>query len=599
MSEHRLKERHEIPEHLTWDLTDNFADTGEGEQAFKSAEEYIEEAKTFQGRLGNSGEELLRFLRWEDESESLISRIYNYAHLLRDQDARHTEHLEMEQCARSLIRQYTVATSWANPEIIALDPELVKGWLERVDGLGHYQHALDKIMRFQPHTLSPSEESLLAAAGEALGGGRDAFSALNDADLTFPNVHDEEGNEVELTRGRYALLLESQNREVREEAYRAIFGTYRKYSNTFAATLGSAVKTHVFNAEARNYESAREAATFRNAIPETVHQTLIETVGNRTDLLHRYVELRKKVLGIDDLKPFDLYTPLVKDVDLHYSYEEAQELIIKALKPLGEEYEQILRKCFDERWIDVMENRGKRSGAYSSGTYGTNPHILLNWNGTLDAVFTLAHELGHSLHSYLTWDNQSYVYGSYGIFLAEIASTTNEILLTGYLLENNEDPNVQAYVINHYLDGFKGTVFRQTQFAEFEHEIHQMAHRREPLTAGGMSELYGKINAKYYGDGLEADEDINHEWMRIPHFYMNYYVYQYSTGFSAATAFAKAIEEEGQPAVDRYLAFLKSGSSAYPIDILKDAGLDMTTSEPIDAALDSFERYLDAFEKTL
>lgn len=599
MSEQRLKERHEIPVEMTWDLTDNFAGVGEWEQAFKQGQEYIEEAKTFKGHLGDSGKELLRFLRWQDESEELISRVMNYAHLLRDQDARHTEHQEMDQRARSLIREYIVATSWAMPELISLDPESVSSWLNDVEGLNHYQHALDQVMRFQPHTLSASEENLLAAAGEALGGGREAFSALNDADMTFPNVKDEDGNEIELTRGRYAILLESQDRTVREEAFRTLFGTYKQYANTFAATLGSTTKAHVFNAEIKNYTSPRHAATFRNAIPEEVHQTLIDTVGKRTDLLHRYVELRKKVLGIDDLKPFDLYVPLVKDVDLNYSYEEAQELIIEALKPLGEEYRRILQECFDNRWIDVMENRGKRSGAYSSGTYGTNPHILLNWNGTLDAVYTLAHELGHSVHSYLTWDTQSYTYGSYGIFLAEIASTTNENLLTRYLLENTEDPNVKAYVINHYLDGFKGTVFRQTQFAEFEHEIHSMAQRREPLTAGGMSELYGKINAKYYGPGLVADEDINHEWMRIPHFYMNYYVYQYSTGFSAATAFSKAIEEEGQPAVDRYLQFLRSGSSAYPIDILKEAGVDMTTSEPIDAALDSFASYLEAFEKTL
>lgn len=599
MSNTRLPERNEIPEELTWDLTDLFADVDAWEEAFKKAENHLEEAKGYQGRLGESGETLLEFLNWQEKLEILISHVGNYAHLLRDQDARHTGHLSMDQRSTSLMRQYAVATAWVRPELISLDRDKVESWLDEVKGLEIYRHALDKVLRFQPHTLSESEENLLAAAGEALGAGREAFSALNDADMTFPNVTDEDGNEIELTRGRYAVLLESQDRNVREEAFKTLFGTYKQYSNTFAATLGSAMKTSVFNSEARKYESPRHAATFTNAIPEEVHQTLIETVGNRTELLHRYVDLRKKVLGIDDLKPYDLYVPLVKDVDLSYSYEEAQELILTALKPLGEEYAEILREGFANRWIDVMENRGKRSGAYSSGSYGAAPHILLNWNGTLDAVYTLAHELGHSVHSYLTWKNQPYVYSWYGIFLAEIASTLNENLLTRYLLETTEDPQVRAYVINHYLDGFKGTVFRQTQFAEFEHEIHEMAKRREPLTAEGMSELYGTINQKYYGPGLTEDEDIKNEWMRIPHFYMNYYVYQYATGFSAATAFATAIEEEGEPAVERYLDFLRAGSSDYPIDVLKKAGVDMTSSEPIDAALDTFASYLDAFEKTL
>jgi oligoendopeptidase F len=422
---------------------------------------------------------------------------------------------------------------------------------------------------------------------------------LNNADLTFPTIKDENGDEVELTHGRYIHFMESKDREVRKAAFDAMYDTFASFKNTFASTLNGNVKKDNFYAKVRHYDSARHAALNGNNIPETVYDNLVGAVNEKLPLLHRYTALRKKVLGLDELHMYDLYTPLVKDVDMKVDYEKAKDYVLKSLAPLGAEYQNIVQEGFDNRWIDVVENKGKRSGAYSSGTYGTNPFILLNWQNNVNNLYTLIHELGHSVHSYYTRKNQPFRYGNYSIFVAEVASTCNENLLSEYLLNHLEDEQERLFILNHYLEGFRGTVFRQTMFAEFEHDIHVRLQNGEPLTADRFTEIYYDLNKKYFGEDMVIDEKIGYEWARIPHFYYNYYVYQYATGYSAATALSSQILTEGDVAVERYKNFLKAGSSDFPIEVLKKAGVDMNSKQPILDALDVFETKLTEFEGLL
>ncbi|MCL6588143.1 MAG: oligoendopeptidase F, partial [Anoxybacillus sp.] len=441
--------------------------------------------------------------------------------------------------------------------------------------------------------------ALLAQAAEIMAASSNTFGMLNNADLKFPTIIDESGDEVEITHGRYLRFLESEDRRVRHDAFKAVYETYGKYKNTFASTLSGAVKKDNFFARVRHYESARHAALSNNNIPESVYDNLVETINKNLHLLHRYVRLRKKVLGVDELHMYDLYAPLVKEVKMEITYEQAKDYLLKGLAPLGEEYVSIVKEGLENRWVDVRENVGKRSGAYSSGAYGTNPYILMNWQDNVNNLFTLAHEFGHSVHSYYTRKTQPYPYGSYSIFVAEVASTCNEALLNDYLLNTIDDEKKRLYLLNHYLEGFRGTVFRQTMFAEFEHMIHQKAQTGEALTADSLTSMYYELNKKYFGNDIVVDEEIGLEWARIPHFYYNYYVYQYATGFSAATALSKQILEEGKPAVNRYIEFLKAGSSDYPIEVLKKAGVDMTTAQPIQEACDVFAQKLEEMEQLL
>lgn len=413
------------------------------------------------------------------------------------------------------------------------------------------------------------QEALLAGASEIFGASSNTFSILNNADLEFPTVQNAEGETIQLSHGVYGQLMESVDPSVREAAFKGLYKVYKQFRNTLASTLGAHVKTHNYKAKIRNYDSARAASLASNHIPESVHETLVAVVNKHLPLLHRYVKLRKKLLNVEELHMYDLYAPLLGEAPIRYSYEEAKEKAIEALKPLGEDYLSIVKEAFSSRWIDVIENQGKRSGAYSSGAYDTAPYILMNWHDSLDQLFTLVHEMGHSVHSYYTRNNQPYVYGDYSIFLAEIASTTNENILTEYLLQTETDPKVRAYVLNHYLDGFKGTIFRQTQFAEFEHFIHTEDAKGTPLTSEYLSEYYGELNAKYYGPEVVRDEEISYEWARIPHFYYNYYVYQYATGFSAASALSKHILAGEEGALEKYLNYLKAGSSDFPIEVMK------------------------------
>ncbi|EUJ30262.1 oligoendopeptidase F [Listeria floridensis FSL S10-1187] len=592
-----LPARNEVPEELTWDLTTIFESDEAFEAEFKEVQNLSGKSEEYKGTLGKSADALLEALKFRDSLFDRLENLYVYAHLKLDQDTTNALYQGMNSRAGSLITQVAAKMSYFDPEILEIDEARLDGFLNDHPGLGLYKHEIEALNLSRPYVLSEKEEAILASAGEVLGSSSRTFNTLNNADLKFPTIQDEAGNEIEITHGRYGKLMESSDRKVREAAFKGMYSVYGGLKNTLAQTLSGQVKKSNFYATVRGYKSAREAALSNNHIPETVYDSLIETVNKHLPLLHRYVGLRKKILGLEDLRMYDLYTPLSSEVHLEFTFDEAKELVLEGLKPLGEEYQAILKKAFNERWIDVVENQGKRSGAYSSGAYSTNPYILLNWQDNIDNVFTLAHELGHSVHSYYTRTNQPYVYGDYSIFLAEVASTTNENLLTDYLLKKYDDPKLRSYLLNHYLDGFKGTVFRQTQFAQFEHLIHQADQNGEALTAEFFTEQYFRINQDYYGKAVEYDAEIGYEWSRIPHFYMNYYVYQYATGFSAASALSAKILTEGESAVKPYLDYLKAGRSDFPIEVLKRAGVDMTSPKVVEDALEVFETRLAELEE--
>ncbi|AST90617.1 MULTISPECIES: oligoendopeptidase F [Sutcliffiella] len=595
----KLPERHEITVEDTWRLEDIFPTDQDWENEFLEVKNMIPKISEFAGTLSTSANKLYEVLQYQDEISSRLGKLYTYAHMRYDQDTTNAFYQGLNDRAANLYTQVASALSFVVPEILSMDEEQLKNFVQDNSDLQLYEHALDEINRQRPHILSAKEESLLAQASEVMGNSSNTFGMLNNADLTFPSIKDENGEEVEITHGRYIRFLESEDRRVREDAFKGVYETYGKYKNTFASTLSGTVKKDNFQAKVRNYDSARHAALSNNNIPETVYDNLVNTINDNLHLLHRYVDLRKKVLGVDELHMYDLYTPLIKDVKMKVPYGEAKDYLLKGLAPLGEDYLNIVQEGFNNRWVDVQENKGKRSGAYSSGTYGTNPYILMNWQDNINNLFTLAHEFGHSVHSYYTRKTQPYPYGNYSIFVAEVASTCNEALLNDYLLKTIDDEQKKLYLLNHYLEGFRGTVFRQTMFAEFEHQIHQLAQNGEALTADLFTEKYYELNKKYFGENIHIDEEIGLEWARIPHFYYNYYVYQYATGYSAATALSKQILEEGQPAVDRYIEFLSAGSSDYPIEVLKKAGVDMTQSSPIEEACKVFEQKLTEMEKLL
>ncbi|CAM3809621.1 oligoendopeptidase F [Aeromicrobium ponti] len=596
----KLPARSEIAAEDTWRLEDVFSTDNDWDKEYKEVEKLIPEAGKYQGKLGENAETLYEALQFQDHLLSRLGKLYTYAHMRYDQDTTNSFYQGMDDRIKNLYSEAASTLAYIVPELLAVDEQKIGGFLEEKKELQLYKHSLEEINLQRPHVLSAEQEALLAQASEVLGASSNTFGMLNNADLEFPSIKDENGEEVEITHGRFIRFLESDDQRVRHDAFKAVYGTYGKFRNTFASTLSGNIKKDNFNAKIRNYDSARHAALAANNIPESVYENLVNTVNNNLHLLHRYVKLRKKVLGVDELHMYDLYTPLVKEVKMEIPYDEAKDLILKGLKPLGGDYLNILKEGFENRWVDVHENKGKRSGAYSSGTYGTNPYILMNWQDNVNNLFTLAHEFGHSVHSYYTRKHQPYPYGNYSIFVAEVASTCNEALLNDYLLKTIDDDKKRLYLLNHYLEGFRGTVFRQTMFAEFEHMIHKKAQNNEALTADSLTKEYYELNKKYFGEeDIVIDEEIGLEWSRIPHFYYNYYVYQYATGFSAATALSKQILEEGQPAVDRYIEFLKSGSSDYPIEVLRKAGVDMTSSKPIEDACKVFEYKLNEMESLL
>ncbi len=598
MENNLVLKRNDVPTELTWDIQTIFASVDAFEVAFKTLEELLPQAQTYQQTLASSPEALLNALDFRNTVLKKIEHLYTYAHLLSDQDTQNTEHQALQSRARTLYAKVASALSFFETELLEADESILRNFLKN-DALKLYTHEFELMFERRKYILSEKEELLLAKASDVLSGSSTTFSVLNNADLKFKSIETESGEIYPLSHGRYGLYLENPDRNLREKAFKQMYASYVDLKNTFASTLSNTVKHHNFNADIRGFKSSREAALFANHIPESVYDALVEAINQRLDLLHRYVNLRKETLKLDEVRMYDLYVPMVEDVEFKFTYQEAQEIILDALSVLGDDYVSILKKAFSERWIDVLENEGKRSGAYSSGCYTTNPFILLNWQDNLDNVYTLAHELGHSIHSYYSRLNQDFIYGDYSIFVAEVASTTNENLLTAYLLKKYTDSKIQAYIINHYLDGVKGTVYRQTQFAQFEHFIHTSLQDGIALTSDFLSENYDRINRKYYGETIVYDEEIKVEWARIPHFYYNYYVYQYATGFSAASALSYKILNEGETAIENYLKFLSLGSSVNPIDALLIAGVDMRTNQATLDALKLFEIRLDELEKLL
>ncbi|WP_047374054.1 oligoendopeptidase F [Exiguobacterium sp. ZOR0005] len=592
--------RQQVPVEETWSLETIYADDQAWEQDFEALKANVPALMEYKGKLGDSADTLYAALSLRDELSRQLHKLYTYAHMRYDEDTANSHYQALNDRAGTLAAQISAQLAFMTPELLAIEESRIEAFMNEHDELRVYRHAFDELAQERPHVLTEAEEALLAQAGDVLGQSSSTFGMLNNADLKFPKVKNEAGEDVELTHGRYITFLESSHRDVRETAFKAMYGTYKDYLNTFASTLSGSVKKDNFYATVRKFKNARQAALHHNAIPESVYDGLVEAVNERLDLLHRYVALRKRALGVDALHMYDLYTPLVKDVEMKISYEEAKRLMVDGLAPLGDEYVQIVKDGLDSRWVDVRETRGKRSGAYSSGAYDTQPFILMNWQDNVNNLFTLAHEFGHSVHSHYTRATQPYPYGDYSIFVAEVASTTNEALLNDYLLKTRTDKAERLYLLNNQLETFRGTLFRQTMFAEFEHMIHRAAQDGISLTPEYLNETYLELNKRYFGDEIVIDEEIAYEWARIPHFYYNYYVYQYATGISASAALSQQIMEEGEPAVRRYIdQFLKAGSSDYPIEVLKAAGVDMTTKAPVLAALDQFESVLDEMESLL
>ncbi|WP_462420128.1 oligoendopeptidase F [Salinicoccus sp. Marseille-QA3877] len=582
----------------TWDLTTIFESDEAFDKEYEKLESHLGDEEQFKGNI-DSAEKLAEALETERELGDRLGRLFVYAHLKHDQDTSNDTYSALESRARTLAVKYSSAWSFLTPEILKLDEETLKTFIQD-DRLKEFKFDLEILNDERPHILSDKEEKLLAQAGEVMSTPSSVYGMFNNADLEFEPAVDSEGNEHALTQGTYIDLLKSPDRALRKSAYENLYSKYGAFKNTLSQTLSGVVNTHVFSANVRGYESSRHQALQNNHIPESVYDQLVSTVNDNLHLMHRYMELRKKVLKLDSLKMYDIYTPLIEDVDFEVSYDEAKDWLKRGLSPMGDDYLSILNEGLNNRWVDIYENKGKRSGAYSSGTYGTNPFILMNWQNNVDNLFTLAHEFGHSVHSYYSRKNQTSNQAGYSIFVAEVASTFNEALLADYMYENLDDTKKKLYLLNQQLEGFRGTVFRQTMFAEFEHEIHRLKEEGVPLTASKLDEVYGGLNKKYYGDAVDYDEFIEVEWARIPHFYMNYYVYQYSTGYAAAATLSKQVLDGGEEVRDRYInEFLKKGSSNYPIEILKNAGVDMTTREPIDHAMRVFESQLDEFERLL
>jgi oligoendopeptidase F len=594
-----FKKREEIPAEYTWNLTSVFSQDSDWEQDFQVLQKKLPTLEALQGTLAQNGPALLTVLRKRDEIYEALEKLYAYASMRKDEDTTNSTYLAMADRAMQLFVRTSTVASYIEPEILALPQETLEQFIQQTPGLDLYNTQLQDLNRKRPHIRSAEVEAVLAATGEITDAPDSIYSMIDNADLKLPMIKNEQGEDIELTQGNYLAFIRSKDRRVRKDAFEALHGTFLKQRNTIAATLAAQVKTDIFYTRQRLYNSCRERALARYNIPESVYDNLVTSVNEHIPLLNRYMKLRKRILQIDELHMYDMYTPIVEEAIGEITYAEACDTIILALSPLGENYLSILKQGFTQRWIDVYETPGKRGGAYSGGAYGTHPFVLMNFQNKRESMFTLAHELGHSMHSYFTRNNQPYQYGDYTIFVAEVASTLNEGLLTEYLLKNTTDKAVRIAILNHALEDIRATLFRQTMFAEFEQQIHHQAETGEALTADTLTAIYKTLNGKYYGGEAIIDDMLGIEWARIPHFYYNFYVYQYATGISAASALIQQILTEGQPAVKRYLNFLSSGSSDYSIELLKKAGVDMTTPEPVRQAFQLFESHLTQMEQLL
>ena len=591
----KIRERSEIAEQDKWAIHDIYATDELWEEDLEKAKAMIPEFTAYTGKLCDSAENLLAYMELEEKADLIADSLANYAMRRSDEDARVSKYQAMVGKMMSTYVELGAATAFATPEIMAVSDETMESFYAACPKLEKYRRYLTNVRRHREHVLSPAEEKLLAAAGEMANAPDTIYGMFNDADITFPDAVDSRGNKHPLSQGTYISYMESEDRELRKSAFTNLYHTYGAYKNTIAAILSAQVKQLQFFAQARKYNSSLEAALDRTNVPTDVYLNLIEAVHKNMDKMHRYVELRKKLLGVDELHMYDIYTPLVGGVDKKSSIDDAKALIYEALAPLGDDYRAILKEGFDNRWIDVYENAGKRSGAYSAGAR-VHPFVLMNYTGTLDSQFTLAHEMGHALHSYLSNKHQEPLDANYVIFVAEVASTCNEALLMEHLLAKTTDKKERAYLINHFLDQFRGTLYRQTMFAEFELNIGKMAQEGKSLTPDVLNAEYRRLNKLYFGENIVLDDEIDMEWMRIPHFYYNYYVFQYATGYAAAIALSRRILKEGESAVKDYIGFLSGGCSKSPIDLLKGAGVDMSTTAPVEQALELFNELLGEME---
>ena len=596
--EKKIPVRSEADPKYTWALKDVYASDALWNKDLEKARTFPQQLAAYKGRLAESAATLLEFLKLGDEIGILFDSLYGYAQRKSDEDTANSLYQGMASQAMNVMVAVDAAGSFETPELLAIPEETLERFYQEQPELEVYRLYLTRIRAKRAHILSDAEEKLLAAAGEMSQAPDSIYSVFADADLKFPNAVDQDGKEHAVTHGTYIPLMHSQDRMLRKSAFESLYGVYGQFRNTAAAILSAQVKQLKFRADARKYESTLQASLDGNYVPTEVYTNLIDAVHQNMAPMYRYVELRKKLLKLDELHMYDLYTPIVGDVDVSIPFEEAKETVYKALAPMGDSYRAILQEGFDNRWIDVYENVGKCSGAYSAGLR-KHPYVLLNYSGTLDSMFTLAHEMGHAIHSYLSNKHQPATYANYSIFVAEVASTCNEALLMEYLLANTTDKRRRAYLINYFLEQFRTTLYRQTMFAEFELEINRRNERGESLTADALNTLYHELNVQYFGDGIVIDKEIDLEWARIPHFYYDYYVYQYATGYSAAIALSRRILREGEPAVKDYINFLSGGCSADPITLLRGAGVDMATTQPITEALKLFDELITEMEQLM
>ena len=590
-----VPERSEIETSYKWDLESLFETDEEWERTYERVEAALDDLREFEGKTTEDAETLLALLERYEEVMRDVSNVSAYARMRRDEDTRDGQRQAMATRAQSLSTEASSATSFIEPELQELDGEEIEAFIDAAPDLRAYNHFFDDILRMKPHTRSAEVENLLAELGEITGAAGEVYNMLANADMTFPAVEKPDGEATEITLNNFTTLQEHPDREFRREVYERFYDEWETVRNSVGTAYRNSVKKDEKLAAARNYETAREASLDGPNIPTEVYDTLVDTVRENLDKLHRHAELKRAAAGGDELRMWDLYIPLVDGESPEIPYEEACEYVTEAVAPLGEAYQSRLAEGLESRWVDVYETAGKQSGAYSGGTYDSQPYILMNYQDDVSSMFTLAHELGHSMHSELASESQPYVYADYTIFIAEIASTVNETLLTHHLLDTVEDQRLRRHILNQYLERFRSTLYRQTMFAEFEQRAHELSAAGEPLTADRLDDLYSELKGDYYEPGV-IDDRIAREWMRIPHFYRSFYVFQYSTGISAAVALVEAIREEGEPAAQRYREFLRSGSHGYPLELLGEAGVDMTESEPIEQALDVYDQYLDEYE---
>ena len=594
-----IPERQDVDRSFLWRLEDLFENEGDWEKAFEEAESLLPPLEAFAGRLSESSKTFLEFLKLSDRVGEAVSKIYVYANMKSHEDTRVSAPQALASRAESLGVKASRAGAFAAPEILAIPDDKIAAFMREEKDLAMYSFFLEEMSRQRKHILSPAEEALLAASGEVAHAPENIFSMLTNADMTFPPIHDEDGNETPFSEERYGIFIQSRNRRVREEAYRNLYGTFGQYRNTLSASLNAAIRSSLFYSRARGFSSNLEASLNSNDIPASVYDSLISAVRGRLPLLHRYTDLRKKALDLDQARMYDLYVPMAPEYRQDIPYGETLTMVREGLRPLGERYLAALDEGFSGGWIDVYENRGKRGGAYCWGSYPTHPYILLNYSNRLRDTFTVAHEMGHALHKYFSDRKQPYVYAGHSIFIAEVASTTNESLLLEHLLASAAGRDERLFLLNYRLEQVRTTVFRQTMFAEFERIVHGMVENGEAPTADTFCKVWRDLNAAYYGPDMTLDPEIEMEWARIPHFYSPFYVFQYATGYSAATALSRLILEKSEGAVERYMEFLERGKSAPAIEVLRDAGVDMTLPEPVDRTLDLFEATLVEFERLL